>query len=65
MVAAVTRLMTKRCLTTWSARANAASVAALSPSVCTKQMLSSQSSHTRGAPGAGASAVEMTAGSGS
>ena len=65
MLAAVTRLMTRRCLTTCAARAKAASVAALSPSSCTKQMLSGQSSHTSGAPGAIASAVETTAGSGS
>jgi hypothetical protein len=62
MVAAVTRLITRRCFTTWSARAKAASVAALSPSTCTKQMLSSQSSNTRGAPGAAASPVDTTAG---
>ena len=50
-VAAVTRLITKRCLTMWSARAKAASAAALSPARWTKQMLSGQSSQTRGAPG--------------
>ena len=65
MVAAVTRLITKRCLTTWSALAKAASVAALSPNSCTKPILSGQPSHTRGAPGSIASAVETTAGSGS
>src|SRR5262249_16719317 len=37
-------------------------VAALSPSRCTKQILSGQSSKTSGAPGAIASAVETTAG---
>ena len=41
-----------------SALAKAASVAALSPSRCTKQMLSGQSSQTRGAPGLLASAVD-------
>src|SRR3981189_1182884 len=52
MLAAVTRLMMKRSLTTWVARANAASVAALSPSRCTKQILLGQPSNTSGAPGA-------------
>ena len=65
MVAAVTRLITNRCLTTWSALAMAASAAALSPNSCTKPILSAQPYHTRGAPGVDASAVEMTAGSGS
>ncbi len=65
MVAAVTRLMTKRCLMTWSALAMAASVAALSPNSCTKPMLSGQPGHTAGAPGFEASAVEIAAGSGS
>src|SRR5262249_61633906 len=65
MVAAVTRLITNRCLTTRSALAKAASVAALSPKSCTKPILSGQSSHTRGAPSALASAVDTTAGGGS
>ena len=49
----------------WSALAKAASVAALSPTLSTKQMLFSQSSQTSGAPGLAASAVLVTAGSGS
>ena len=65
MLAAVTRLITNLCLTTWSALAKAASVAALSPNSCTKPILSAQPSHTLGAPGALASAVETVAGSGS
>ena len=43
----------------------AASAAALSPNSCTKPILSGQSSQTRGAPCAVASAVETQAGSGS
>ncbi len=65
MLAAVTRLITNRCLTTRSALAKAASAAALSPNSCTKPILSGQSSHTLGAPGALASPVETIAGSGS
>ena len=62
MVAAVTRLITKRFLTMWSALAKAASVASLLPSRCTKQILSAQSSQTRGAPGSEPSATEVTEG---
>ena len=65
MVAAVTRLITKRCLVTCAALAMAASAAALSPNSCTKPILSAQPSHTFGAFGAEASAVEVAAGSGS
>src|SRR3974377_2373108 len=65
IAAAVTRLITNVCLTTRLAQAKAASVAALSPISSTKQILSGHSSQTRGAPGLGASAVEVTAGSGS
>ena len=65
MLAAVTRLITKRCLTILSALAKAASVLALSPSRCTKQMLFGQSSHTSGAPGLIASSAETIAGNGS
>ena len=65
MVAAVTRLMTSFCLTTWSALAKAASVASLLPTSSTKPMLSAASSHTLTAPGLAASSVEVIAGSGS
>ena len=65
MVAAVTRLMTSFCLTTWSALAKAASVAALSPISSTKQTLSGASSHTLTAPGLAAASVEVMAGRGS
>src|SRR5262249_60661541 len=64
MLAAVTRLITKRCLTTCAALATAASVAALSPNNCTKPILSGQPSHTGAAPGLLASAVETLAGGG-
>ena len=50
---------------TCAAFANAASVAALSPWIAVKQMLSLQFSQTSGAPGLAASAVATTAGSGS
>ena len=62
IVAAMTRLMTKRCLMTCGALAMAASVAALSPSVWTKQMLSGFASWTAGAPGFSASSAVKTAG---
>ena len=65
MVAAITRLMKKRCFTTCGALAMAASVAALSPSVWTKQMLSGLASWTAGAPGFSASSAVNTAGTGS
>ena len=46
-------------------RGEGRSTAALSPSSCTKAWLSGHASHTAGAPGATASAIAVTAGSGS
>ena len=61
----VRRLITMRWRTIWSAVVKARSTAALLPSSWRKAWLSGHSSHTGGAPGATASAAEVTAGSGS